>query len=74
MNQVSADLKQYRLNQLKRMEQTNSTLLVDYLYSRMREGNLKPASMTPDGNMHTSFIMMELRIIWAYTKTTKQIK
>src|SRR4029453_9301293 len=26
------------------MEQTNSTLLVEYLYSRTREGNLKPAS------------------------------
>ncbi|MGC1263053.1 MAG: hypothetical protein WA932_03730 [Nitrososphaeraceae archaeon] len=31
LHQVSADLKQYRLNQLKRMDQTNSTLLVDYL-------------------------------------------
>jgi hypothetical protein len=37
LHQVSADLKQYRINQLKRMEQTNSTLLVEYLYSRMRE-------------------------------------
>ena len=44
LHQVSADLKQYRINQLNKMEQTNSTLLVDYLYSRMREGNLKPAS------------------------------
>jgi len=44
LHQVSADLKQYRINQLNKMEQTNSTLLVDYLYSRMREGNLKPSS------------------------------
>ncbi|MGA8738504.1 MAG: hypothetical protein WB501_05690, partial [Nitrososphaeraceae archaeon] len=44
LHQVRADLKQYRLSQLRKMEQTNSTLLVDYLYSRMREGNLKPAS------------------------------
>ena len=37
LHHVSADLKQYRINQLKWMEQTNSTLLVEYLYSRMRE-------------------------------------
>ena len=37
LHQVSADLKQYRLNQLKRMKQTNSTLLVDYLNSRTRK-------------------------------------
>jgi hypothetical protein len=43
LHQISADLQQYRLNQLRKMEQTNSTLLVEYLYSRMREGNLKPA-------------------------------
>jgi len=44
LHQISADLKQYRINQLRKMDQTNSGLLVEYLYSRMKEGNLKPAS------------------------------
>jgi integrase len=43
-HQITSDLKQYRINQLKKMEETNSALLVEYLNSRMREGNLKPAS------------------------------
>jgi len=42
--QVTADLKRYRLNQLKKMEKTNSVLLVEYINSRMREVNLKPAT------------------------------
>jgi hypothetical protein len=42
--QVTADLKQYRINQLKNMEQPNSALVTEYLYSKMREENLKPAS------------------------------
>jgi hypothetical protein len=40
---VTADLKPYRLNQLQRMDE-NSFLIVEFLYSKMREGNLKPAS------------------------------
>jgi hypothetical protein len=43
-HQITTDLKQYRIKQLKKMEETNSALLVEYLNSRMREGNLKPAS------------------------------
>jgi hypothetical protein len=42
--QVIADLKGYRINQLKSMEETNSILAIEYLNSKMREGNLKPAS------------------------------
>ena len=36
LNQVSADLKQYRLNQLRKMEQTNSTqeYLRNYIVNR----------------------------------------
>lgn len=41
--QVTADLKAFRISQLKRMDK-NSRLVVEFLYSRMREGNLKPAS------------------------------
>lgn len=41
---VTADLKRYRINQLKNMPQNNSRLVIDYLNSRMGEGNLKPAS------------------------------
>ena len=40
---VTSDLKKYRINQLKRMKK-NSVLVIDYLNSRMREGNLKPAT------------------------------
>lgn len=41
--QVTADLKPYRVNQLKKMGQ-NSVSVVEFLYAKMREGNLKPAS------------------------------
>ena len=41
--QVTADLKPYRVSQLKRMDK-NSFPIVEFLYSKMREGNLKPAS------------------------------
>jgi hypothetical protein len=40
---VTADLKPFRLRQLERMDK-NSFLIVEFLYSKMREGNLKPAS------------------------------
>lgn len=40
---VTADLKPFRISQLKRMDK-NSFLIVEFLYSKMREGNLKPAS------------------------------
>jgi integrase len=40
---VTADLKPYRLSQLQRMGE-NSSKVVEFLYSRMREGNLKPSS------------------------------
>lgn len=42
-DQVTSDLKQYRVNQLKRMAR-NSSLVTEFLCSKMREGNLKPAS------------------------------
>jgi hypothetical protein len=41
---VTADLKHYRVNQLKKMGHPNSTLVTEFLFSKMREGNLKPAS------------------------------
>ena len=41
--QVTADLKHYRVSQLKRMDK-NSFPVVEFLYAKMREGNLKPAS------------------------------
>lgn len=40
---VTADLKPYRTSQLKRMDK-NSFPIVEFLYAKMREGNLKPAS------------------------------
>jgi integrase len=40
---VTADLKPYRLSQLQRMGE-NSSMVIEFLYSRMREGNLKPSS------------------------------
>jgi hypothetical protein len=43
--QVTADLLPFRISQLKRMEK-NSIDLIEFLYSKMREGNLKPASRT----------------------------
>jgi hypothetical protein len=43
--QVTADLLPFRISQLKRMER-NSIDLIEFLYSKMREGNLKPASRT----------------------------
>jgi hypothetical protein len=43
-NQVTSDLKGYRINQLKNMEQPNSALVTEYLYCKMREASLKPAS------------------------------
>ena len=42
-HQITAALKHYRINQLKKME-SNANSLVDYLYSKMREGNLKPTT------------------------------
>jgi hypothetical protein len=43
--QVTADLLPFRISQLKRMEK-NSIDVIEFLYSKMREGNLKPASRT----------------------------
>jgi hypothetical protein len=42
--QVYADLKRYRLHQLDNMHEPNSKLVVEYLNSKMREANLKPAT------------------------------
>ncbi|MGA9743013.1 MAG: site-specific integrase, partial [Nitrososphaeraceae archaeon] len=41
--QVTADLKPYRISQLNKMSH-NSVSVVEFLYSKNREGNLKPAS------------------------------
>jgi hypothetical protein len=41
--QITADLKPFRISQLRRMDQ-NSFAVIEFLYSKMREGNLKPAS------------------------------
>lgn len=41
---ATADLKGYRINQLKRMQEPNSDLVLEYLNSRMRDGHLKPTS------------------------------
>lgn len=43
-DQVTADLKRYRISQLESMDKPNSILVVQYLNSKMREGYLKPAS------------------------------
>jgi integrase len=43
-HQVTADLKNFRITQLNKMGETNLTLVTEFLYSKMREGNLKPAS------------------------------
>jgi integrase len=42
--QVTADLQPYKISLLKRMGQINSQFIIEFLYSKMREGNLKPAS------------------------------
>jgi integrase len=42
--QVTSDLKRYRISQLKGLGEINSSLVTEHLYSRMREGNLKPAT------------------------------
>ena len=42
--QVTAYLKGYRISQLENMQEPNSKLVVEYLNSKMREGNLKPAT------------------------------
>lgn len=41
---VIADLKKYRIKQLNGMGQPNSDLIIQYINSKMREGNLKPAT------------------------------
>ena len=41
---ATADLKGYRTNQLKRMQEPNSDLVLEYLNSRMRDEHLKPTS------------------------------
>jgi len=43
---VTEELKKYRINQLMSMGESNSKLVTQYLNSKMREGNLKPASST----------------------------
>jgi len=43
-HQVTADLKNFRITQLNKMGETNLTLVTEFLYSKMREGYLKPAS------------------------------
>jgi hypothetical protein len=43
-DQVTADLKGYRISQLKKLQESNSKLVVECLISKMREGNLKPAT------------------------------
>ena len=40
---VTPDLKRYRIRQLNSMED-NAKLVIEYLNSRIREGNLKPAT------------------------------
>lgn len=43
-DQVTADLKRYRIRQLKKLKEPNSKFVVEYIISKMREGNLKPAT------------------------------
>lgn len=41
---VTADLKRFRISQLDKMDETNSSLVAEFLFTQIREDNLKPAS------------------------------
>jgi hypothetical protein len=43
-SRVTADLKRYRIKQLRNVGESNLELLTEYLNSKIREGNLKPAT------------------------------
>lgn len=78
---VTADLKKYRLNQLARMGQPNSHLVTEYVNSKMREGNLKPATRasTIDGisrlssfHKNKSFREMTIEDIFSFLDTIRR--